>query len=276
MMPWPDRTEERAQQEWRARFAKERRDLSASVEETLVDSSLPEDLLLDQHDDEDERDGGDDANGLGNAHDFRSGSRSVAIIPPKLSLQSKAMPVVRVEPPGSANVMVIPAPAVPAEHPVETPARGQKKQRLAGRTTKVRLQAVPKTEKKSGGRGAIGVTGESNVCAIETGPQTEAVDKVKRISDTAAHAGIEGRVRAAERGRLAGTGVFERGQGEVTMANAVISATSVVVVTLTGDPGPVVIQYVTLQPQAGFTVHLSAPAMRQTPFNYVILLGELF
>lgn len=51
----------------------------------------------------------------------------------------------------------------------------------------------------------------------------------------------------------------------------VVSEASVVLVTLTGDPGPVVVQYVSLQPGRGFTVHLSAPAQRETPFHYAVL-----
>ncbi|GER82933.1 hypothetical protein KTAU_15700 [Thermogemmatispora aurantia] len=50
-----------------------------------------------------------------------------------------------------------------------------------------------------------------------------------------------------------------------------VSEASVVLVTLTGDPGPVVVQYVSLQPGRGFTVHLSAPTQRETPFHYVVL-----
>ncbi len=47
-------------------------------------------------------------------------------------------------------------------------------------------------------------------------------------------------------------------------------------INLLGNPGPVVVQYYTLLPDYGFKVHLSAPVTADTPFNYVILLGELF
>jgi hypothetical protein len=43
------------------------------------------------------------------------------------------------------------------------------------------------------------------------------------------------------------------------------------VVVLTGHPGPVVVQYVSLDPGRGFTVHLSAPVEHTTPFNYAML-----
>nr|BBH92443.1 hypothetical protein KTA_06420 [Thermogemmatispora argillosa] len=55
------------------------------------------------------------------------------------------------------------------------------------------------------------------------------------------------------------------------MSCPTISEASVVLVTLTGDPGPVVVQYVSLQPGRGFTVHLSAPTQRETPFHYAVL-----
>ncbi len=87
---------------------------------------------------------------------------------------------------------------------------------------------------------------------------------------------LTGEIAGFARGTLSGSGVFEVGQGDVTIANEHISASSVVLVTLTAKPGPVVVQYVSLQPRVGFTVHLSAPARLRAPFNYIVLLGELF
>ena len=65
--------------------------------------------------------------------------------------------------------------------------------------------------------------------------------------------------------------MFESGQCEVAVADVNVAVSSVVVVMLAGDPGPVVVQYVSLQPRTGFTVHLSAPAKNKTPFNYRII-----
>jgi len=62
----------------------------------------------------------------------------------------------------------------------------------------------------------------------------------------------------------------------VTVANPHITASSVVLVSLTSNPGPVVVQYVSLQPYNGFTVHLTAPTTMRATFNYIVLLGELF
>ncbi len=78
------------------------------------------------------------------------------------------------------------------------------------------------------------------------------------------------------REKLAGSGLLLQGQSETTIENAHVSASSVVMVTLLHNPGPVVVQYYTLLPEYGFIFHLSAPAASDTPFNYVILLGELF
>ncbi len=68
-----------------------------------------------------------------------------------------------------------------------------------------------------------------------------------------------------------GTGSFEPGQGDVAVACPAIISTSVVWVMLASDPGPVVVQYVSLQVGSGFTVHLSAPTKVKTLFNYVVL-----
>lgn len=74
----------------------------------------------------------------------------------------------------------------------------------------------------------------------------------------------------AKRETLAGSGVFEYGQRDVIIANSQVTASSVVLTMLTANPGPVVVQYVTLQPGVGFTLHLSAPTTMKTSFNYII------
>ncbi|GAC1496727.1 MAG: hypothetical protein NVS2B12_00310 [Ktedonobacteraceae bacterium] len=84
------------------------------------------------------------------------------------------------------------------------------------------------------------------------------------------------RERSASRRALSGTGAFEPGQGEAIVVNRHVTEASVVLVTLTANPGPVVVQYVTLRPRIGFTVHLTAPSTMRTSFNYIVLLGELF
>jgi hypothetical protein len=72
---------------------------------------------------------------------------------------------------------------------------------------------------------------------------------------------------------LSGSGLFACGQRTVTVAHAQITASSVVLVMLAASPGPVVVQYVSLQPGESFTAHLTAPATMETPFNYLVLAG---
>jgi hypothetical protein len=257
MMAWPGKLDEQAQQRWDSRFAKKREELSKSVEETLVDDAVAEEPLAEELDESDEHVQGKD--------------KSV-VIPPRLSLQSKPIPVVRVEKEATKGA-VVDAHST-SSGTVEVLSAAQKKQRLAGRTTKVRLQAVPKSEKKSGGK--ISIEADKNERGTAGGAQANVKSTTKRSSTHEADALIEGRVRSMARGALSGSGVFKRGQQEVIVSNTSVSPTSVVVVTLAGDPGPVVVKYISLQPQIGFTVHLSASAEAKTPFNYVVLMGELF
>ncbi len=198
-----------------------------------------------------------------------------------MSLQSKPIPVVRVEPKEPAKTALVDPP--PATPPVEVPLTPptaqalQKKQRLAGRTTKVQLQAVPrqeKQEKKIGKKSSSGMS--KNEYAPVDEPQTGTPTQVKENFTDASVTLKSEKDRTPAREKLSGSAVFPQGQAEVTIANSHISPSSVVVVTLTGDPGPVVVQYISLLPEFGFTVHLSAPTPANTPFNYVILMGELF
>src|SRR5258706_3936724 len=195
-MVWSQGTDKQTKQPWLARFAKERLNLSVSVEEALADPSVQEDLVSDEPDSRPDTTG-----------EPISGSHSTAIIPPKLSLQSRPMPAVHLESPGPVNVAKADAGPAPSTRPVETPTRSQKKQRLAGRTTKVRLQAVPKTEKKSNGK--IVVEPGKN----EQSPSDGVVavkNKTKRSGTPEVEGSVEGEVRHTTRGTLSGPGVFEQ------------------------------------------------------------------
>src|SRR5437762_13354656 len=77
MMDWLDDIDEKEQQQWQARVARERFDLSASVEEALTDVSAQEDPESDE------------------VEDNVPVLKSTALIPPRLSLQSKQMPTIR-------------------------------------------------------------------------------------------------------------------------------------------------------------------------------------
>lgn len=98
---------------------------------------------------------------------------------------------------------------------------------------------------------------------------------IEHVTEKPAVVSVKQDERSA-REKLSGSGQFLRGQSELTVQNSHVSAASVVMVNLLGNPGPVVVQYYSLLPDYGFKVHLSAPVAADTPFNYVILLGELF
>lgn len=183
--------------------------------------------------------------------------------------------------------------------PVTTPP-GQSRQRLAGRTGKIRLETavlpVPqffeqKEETQQSGKGS-GATSADLMAVDTSGTQINATSAhlpamSKKLGGAGGVSGTtsahfptfdkyRGEVGAAARGALSGSGVIECGQQEVIVANKHVSTSSVVLVMLTRDPGPVVVQYISLQPQVGFTIHLTAPAAMKASFNYVVLLGELF
>jgi hypothetical protein len=219
--------DEQAQQQWLARIARERENLSASVKEAMQQPIVDDD----QFDEEVE-----DVEPLV--------VKGPMLVPPRLTLQSKPMPTVH---PPVNSTKPIPVEYSPSSQPVH---------RLGGRTTKVRLKAVAKSE-------SLQNPVESNL-ALDEVPTYPRLTVMKPENE-------DGRADTGTFVKFSGSGVFESGQGEVAIMNTGISPTSVVVVTLIGDPGPVVVQYVTLRPAIGFTVYLSASATNRTPFNYVIL-----
>lgn len=180
----------------------------------------------------------------------------------------------------------------PGQEAVGLSRMGRRKNRLAGRTTKIRLetvsrpalQVVPKTDEQGSIEGKEHQAGERmDFLDAEdwTSMRLPAYRKYAHLdgmtSDRLSAVDIyEGHASASMRNTLAGHGRLESGQSDVTIANEHITAASIVVVTLTSNPGPVVVHYVSLLPATGFTVHLTAPATVSTTFNYVILLGELF
>ncbi len=250
-MAWHSEPDEQARQDWLSRSAKKREELSLSIEESLADNALIEDPFSDEMD------------------ESFQGSNSSMIILPRLSLQSKPMPVVRVEPKEVTNVTFC-----ATTDSVEVPQTAQKKRRLAGRTTKVHLQAVPKSEKKSGGK--ISIETEKNVFSSDGDEQISRKYNSKRNSSSERSALAKGKMGVVVQGSLAGIDVLKQGQREVAVNNAHITLTSVVIVTLVEDPGPVVVKHITLRPQTGFTVHFSAPAEAEARFNYMILMEGLF
>jgi hypothetical protein len=267
MMVGHDERDEQDQQQWHARFAKERLGLSASVDETLADPRLNEQFDDELHDE---------------PESIPQESQAI-LIPPRLSLQSKQMPAVRIVPDKLVRLMpghdyVSPetnhVEALPA---IQTMPNTPKKKRLAGRNTKVHLQAVPKTEKRGPKKMASspGLV-ESTIVeqALPASAPLETRESEGRNETPLAVAPKKEERPARE--KLAGSGEILQGQAEITVENTHVSFSSVVMVNLLGNPGPVVVQYYTLLPNYGFKAHLSAPAASNTSFNYVILLGELF
>jgi hypothetical protein len=241
MMSRPDDIDEKKQQQWQSRVAQERLDLSASVEEALVDASANEDV---------------DADELENDVPLL---KSTPLIPPRLSLQSKPLPVVSTSVKVQTNHIPLTKTGKAVSSSLESlesfsPVPG--KQRSSIRTTKVRLQVVPKPE-ASERPGTTGIT----PFEVTTNPTMPAQEKLE-VAREPLSPDVSKEVSGVDR--------FEKGQSEIMVANTHITATSVVIVVLTADPGPVVVQYVTLHPKVGFTVHLSATAKKATSFNYRI------
>lgn len=157
--------------------------------------------------------------------------------PPLLSLQSKAVPALSVE----------------ATTDVSLPQQ----QRVPRGIAKVFLQAVAKE----------GLPTIEEVRALpREGEDTQPSVPLMERGEERPVLAIQ---THSEEGR--GSGLCERGQCEFVVSNPQVRTTSVVAVILTGNPGPVVVQYISLQPDKGFTVHLSAPAQQITPFNYTLL-----
>ncbi|HLJ34030.1 MAG TPA: hypothetical protein VKU38_10285 [Ktedonobacteraceae bacterium] len=219
--------DEQGKQQWLARIAREREHLSASVEEALQQPVVDDEQWVEEEDAE------------------PPAARRATLVPPLLSLQSK--PMSAVHPLHSRTPL-----------PEELSPSLQHRQQLAGRTTKVRLQAVPKSESSPDSVG-------KNIPLHEV-PTFPQLSIVKNEDEDGHESVVSGTLE-----KVSGSGVFENGQGEVSIVNTCITPSSVVVVTLIGDPGPVVVQFVTLRPAVGFTVHLSASAKNRTPFNYAIL-----
>lgn len=152
------------------------------------------------------------------------------------------------------------------------------KRRSLKRNAKVRLEtteqpAIAKTVASS--QREEQDTGEALLADVRNALSQQQVPPVLPTQRQAQSALHYGALRSATHSSLSGSGTFESEQSDVVIANSHITASSVVLVTLTTNPGPVVVQYISLQPEIGFTVHLTAPVTARTTFNYIILLGEM-
>ncbi len=333
--------EQDMQEHWRNRVARERRNISKSVEETLADASSQEELTDDIYENE-------------------PSDGNTSLVPPRLSLQSKALPSVRsetfvqsvtaelaaqketeeerqksqnpgilarfaqhvtsslaafgsalqpatpdipphpeelfsveesqrmskpvyLEPPRevqkkSSTAIIDAIPSVSSPIPTALPVRS--KQRLAGHTAKIRLQTAPaprpmprpkESERKYEHPEPIREPLTVNVRFREHAQMPSSSNAIVAITPyeekKALTSGSETNCAS-----FFGSGTFESGQGELMVRNAQTTATSVVHVTLTSKPGPTLVQYVSLHPDVGFTLHLTAPVEQKTTFNYALLV----
>ena len=346
--------EERDMQEqyhWRDHMARERRNISKSVEETLADTSSQEELTDDVYENE-------------------LSSTNTALVPPRLSLQSKALPSVRsetfvqsvtaelaaqkrtgeeqqksqstsilarfaqhvtssiaafgsalqppeyipsppeelssveerqrmskhvyLEPPREVqkkpSMAVIDAiPSITSPVPTALPVRS--KQRLAGHTAMIRLQTAPaprpiprpkdkEQEWNHEHREPVREPLTLNVRFRENAQEpsySNAIVAITPYEEKQALQPSSGQNSLPSSGEtncasFFGSGAFESGQGELMVRNTQTTATSVVHVTLTSKPGPTLVQYVSLHPEVGFTLHLTAPVAAKTTFNYALFV----
>jgi hypothetical protein len=258
-----DERDEQDQQRWHARFAKERQGFSVSVNETLAEPNLQEDFDEELHDDP----------------ESTPQASQKLLIAPRLSLQSKQMPAVHIHIVPDKLVRPLQVGPSPETNHIEALPAAPKKKRLAGRNTKVHLQAVPKTEKRSAKKMASSPGVIDSTIVEQVMPDIALPLPETRMNEQVTERPIAVSLKKEERvarEKLAGAGQFLQGQAEIIIENSHVSALSVVMVNLLGNPGPVVVQYYTLLPDYGFKVHLSAPVTANTPFNYVIFLAELF
>jgi len=185
---------------------------------------------------------------------------------------------------------------------------GQSRQRLAGHLAKIRLETPPVPETPSlmvrqqisdTPRELLDISSLSSFPVAPARTETDirfpmanaqltskqiessylltSNDRHKTEVGTQKHLPIghmfKGNVRVATRNPLWGSGEFSCGQRDVVVKNPAVRASSVILVTLTSNPGPVVVHYVSLLPYESFTVHLTAPTTAYARFNY-LLLGQ--
>ncbi len=348
-----------AQPTWRDRFARERYVISESVEETLADTASQEAWADNEYNDE---------------RDERSATNT-SLVPPRLSLQSKALPSVRSatfvqsataelaaqkvtpkareerqkpqgtgilarfvqhftssiaavgsalqpttpeyvstheeEPPMEERHLISHTPiypiasnevqkaspvsvidAIPAMPAITSVSPVRSKQRLAGHTSKIRLQTAPapkaiaspeerqlqewSCERQESLREPLTVNVRFRERA-QAVPYDDAIVGITPYEEkqTLPPARIEKSRSPDDEMSCAsffGTDAFENGQSELMVRNTRTTASSVVLVTLTSKPGPTLVQYVSLHPEVGFTLHLTAPVAAKTSFNYVLLV----
>jgi len=184
-----------------------------------------------------------------------------ALIPPRLRLQSRPMPIARID---AAKSLPVKQEVARETRMPDAGAQLVVPGKRLGHSTKVRLQAVrPGQAREPVTEGVPSV--DAPEPPVPTREQQVIVRPVNPPPVAAAPA-------VAPSSPLCGSGVIEEGQEDATVHNARVSGQSVVNIMLAGNPGPVVVHYISLQPRAGFTLHMSAPVTATTPFHYAVWL----
>ncbi len=175
-------------------------------------------------------------------------------------------------------------PATPSQ-PLLPPV--QSKQRLAGHTAKIRLQNAPTAKatphlKEEGDVYAWNrETKEPLREPLTVNVRVREVVRDRVSVSSSIPMSVSEKFRSQQEKRVDestgcttffGKGSFEKGQGELMVRDVHTIETSVVHVTLTSNPGPTLVQYISLHPEVGFTLHLTAPAEAKTTFNYVLFV----
>ena len=230
---------------------------------------------------------------------FQSNQEQLSTLQENHMVPVSSLPVVRTNVPVASSPMVIDAiPATPSTRPLVVQQQTEP-QRLAGRTTKIRLETAPpqpqttplpvaqhqsvKPEGLTRNSEALVMYDKSHelreplvislnipdVSKISTRPDLIAITPAMLVE----------REQSVQKKNtyeaFFGNAVFEMGQAEVMVVQEQVQLSSVVQITFTSNPGPTLVQYISLHPQTCFTVHLTAPVNSKTTFNYVLLVQPL-
>src|SRR5215469_12939313 len=207
------------EQQLHARIARKRLDLSTSVEETLAENSFQEDECFDDLDETGEFKSSRHISQVDIQAETGS-KKNLALVPPRLSLQSRSLPVVHAGSESSSHLAI---------------RITRREQKLAGRSTKVRLKAIPRTEEL---QKAVGTE-----LVRATNPEQEYKEPPCLSSHTLPV--IPSDSRASEQPQAhrnghempSGSATFKRGQGEIAVENIRVTPSSVITAMLAGDPG---------------------------------------
>jgi hypothetical protein len=244
---------------------------------------------------------------------FLSWQHEISLLPPPISQDGEYLVDAQITRPSvpaveasDGKLFEYPSAVVASEPAIESVMPAMPRQRLAGHMTRIRLQTPPAsplaepieqqaidTPMPEGawiGSEMIDVTPKNEMPDIAvtdlpeqvsgtTSDYLPAIEKPlqdKEMVQESVPVVEEAQSGAHDAGLMAffGSGTVESGQCDITIVDAHVTSTCVVNVMLAANPGPVVVQYISLLPQTGFTIHLTAPASASAAFNYVILRSD--